>query len=88
MKYQLVKDGEYNEADIIRKAFFYVRRPDMMGNLYWALKEAWTDAELEMQAYKARLHPVEWKPRNNLREFFLTAHPEYRYSDSGWRETV
>lgn len=47
----LVKDGKYNKAEIMKRAWAYVKNPfctQYRNNFKAALKAAWTDARLVM----------------------------------------
>lgn len=51
-KKDLVKDGQYNRAEIIKRAWMYVKNPlntMYRGNFKWALKRAWLDAKEELE---------------------------------------
>lgn len=89
--YNLIVDGKYNRRAIMQRAYAYMKRNL---SLKWytfkmALKEAWVDAHLKMDDYKASLvreQPEALKKQGNvLRNLFLGAHPENRYYDSSWR---
>lgn len=57
-KKNLVKDGKYNRAEVMKRAWAYVRNPFntmYRGNFKAALKAAWIDARLVMEEYKQDL---------------------------------
>lgn len=87
--YELVKEGKYNRRAIMQRAWAYMKqnKPLKWYSFAMALKEAWTDASLKMDEYKASLvetEPIK-KNGNVLRDFFIGSHPENRYYDSSWR---
>lgn len=86
----LIKNGRYDMAAIMRKAWAYVKSPfttayrkDFRG----ALKTAWADARVAMDACKASISEAapEVNRGNVLKRAFLAGNPEYRYYDSSWR---
>lgn len=88
--YRLVVDGNYNRRAIMQRAWGYMRQNR---NFKWyslgrALQEAWADANLKMDEYKAQISPAytEYpKPANNLRQALIGLNPELRCHDSSWR---
>lgn len=89
--YNLVTDsGVYNKRAIMQLAFAHYRRNK---SILWysfgnALKEAWVDASLKMDEYKAMVSPVYTdypKPANNLRQVLIDLNPLLKSYDSSWR---
>ena len=93
MKQTLINNGKYDMKAIMKRAWCYKNNPFCMAyrnDFRGALRKAWTDARLEMDAYKASLNAKPAKPGYNygfniLRSTFLGNHPDNRYSDSSWR---
>lgn len=88
--YQLIKDGKYNMKAIMQRAWVYMKQNK---DLTWysfttALKDAWVDAGLKMDEYKAQISPVYTdypKPANNFRQALIDLDPTLRCYDSSWR---
>ena len=93
MKQTLIKNGKYDMKAIMKRAWCYKNNPFntmYRNNFKGALKEAWVDAKLEMDAYKASLNAKPVKQGydygfNVLQSTFLGNHPDNRYYDSSWR---
>lgn len=93
MKQNLINNGKYDMKAIMKRAWCYKNNPFntmYRNNFKGALKEAWVDAKLEMDAYKASLNAKPVKPGydygfNVLQSTFLGNHPDNRYYDSSWR---
>ena len=87
--YKLVVDGKYNRRAIMQRAWAYMKQNT---SFKWysfakALKDAWVDASLKMDEYKAQISPVYIdypKPANNFRQALIDLNPELRcyYSSS------
>lgn len=88
--YRLVVDGKYNMKAIMQRAWAYVKQNKDL-TLYSfakALKDAWVDASLKMDEYKAQISPVytEYpKPANDFRQALIELDPTLRCYDSSWR---
>ena len=55
-KENLVKDGKYKKAEIMKRAWAYVKHPfntQYRGNFKWALERAWLDAKGVMEDLNA-----------------------------------
>lgn len=92
-KQTLIKDGKYDISAIMKRAWCYKKNPfcTMYRNDFrGSLKEAWVDAQLEMDEYKASINRESTKQGydygfNILRSVFLGNHPENRFYDSSRR---
>lgn len=88
--YNLIKDGKYNMKAIMQRAWAYKK---LNKDFKWysfakALKDAWVDASLKMDEYKAQVDPqyVDYpKPANNLRQALIDLNPTLKCYDSSWR---
>lgn len=88
--YRLVVDGKYNMKAIMQRAWAYMKQNK---DLTWysfatALKDAWVDASLKMDEYKAQISPVYTdypKPANDFRQALIDLDPTLRCYDSSWR---
>lgn len=93
MKQTLIINGKYDMKAIMKRAWCYKNNPfntTYRNDFQGALKEAWVDAKLEMDAYKVSLNAKPVKPGydygfNVLQSTFLSNHPDNRYYDSSWR---
>lgn len=95
--YRLVVDGKYNRRAIMQRSWAYMKQNKayMKQNkaFKWysfakALKDAWVDASLKMDEYKAQVSPVYTdypKPANNFRQALIDLNPALRCYDSSWR---
>ena len=93
-QYYLIKDGKYDKKAIIHRAWCYKKSPTnttFHNSFERALEQAWVDARLEMDVYKARLKPRPLRSGydygyNILKATFLGNHPDNICYDSSWRE--
>lgn len=88
--YRLVVDGKYNRCAIMQRAWAYMKQNKAFKwySFAEALKDAWVDASLKMDEYKAQIIPVYTdypKPANNFRQMLIDLDPTLRYYDSSWR---
>lgn len=88
--YRLVINGKYNRRAIMQKAWAYMKQNKAFNwySFAKALKDAWTDASLKMDEYKAQVNPIYTdypKPANNFRQAFIDLQPTLRYYDNSWR---
>ena len=88
--YRLVINGKYNRRAIMQKAWAYMKQNKAFKwySFAKALKDAWTDASLKMDEYKAQVNPIYTnypKPANNFRQAFIDLQPTLRYYDNSWR---
>lgn len=88
--YRLVINGKYNRRAIMQKAWAYMKQNKAFKwySFAKALKDAWTDASLKMDEYKAQVNPIYTdypKPANNFRQAFIDLQPTLRYYDNFWR---
>ena len=86
--YELVKNGKYNMTAIMQKAWAYKNNPfctQYRNDFKGALGEAWADARLAMDEFKAL--QKENRPsalvRRDLKS--LLYRPGYENFDSSWR---
>ena len=92
-KFYLIKDGKFDMAAIMKRAWCYKNNPfntAYRNDFKGALRNAWVDAKLEMEDYKASLNAKPARQGYNygfnvLRSTFLGNHPDNRYADSSWR---
>ena len=87
-KLELVVNGKYNVKDIMKKAWMYKNNPfctQYRNDFKGALREAWADARLAMDEFKALRK--ENRPsalvRRDLKS--LLYRPGYENFDSSWR---
>ncbi len=88
--YRLVINGKYDRRAIMQKAWAYMKQNKAFKwySFAKALKDAWTDASLKMDEYKAQVNPIYTdypKPANNFRQAFIDLQPTLRYYDNSWR---
>lgn len=88
--YKLVKDGKYNMKAIMQRAWVYMKQNKAFKwySFAKALKDAWVDASLKMDDYKAQVNPqyLDYpQPANNFRQALMDLDPTLRCYDSSWR---
>ena len=88
--YRLVVDGKYNRRAIMQRAWAYMKKNKAFKwySFAKALKDAWVDASLKMDDYKAQTSPVYSdypKHANNFRQALIDLNPSLKCYDSSWR---
>lgn len=85
--YNLVKDGKYNRLAIMQLAWAYMRQNKHLSFYTFrsALRNAWVDARLKMDEFKAQLNPTNHFVKKDLRQILTDLNPSLRYYDSSWR---
>lgn len=80
-KENLVKDGKYNKAEIMKRAWAYVKNPfntQYRGNFKWALERAWLDAKGVMEdlntpeptyTFNPNIRPSDLRPSGRANNF-------------------
>lgn len=88
-KLELVVNGKYNMKAIMKKAWMYKNNPfctQYRNDFKGALKEAWVDARLAMDEYKALQNPNRHSALVRDRDLkALLYRPGYENFDSSWR---
>lgn len=87
-KVELVVNGKYNMKAIMKKAWMYKNNPfctQYRNDFKGALREAWVDARLAMDEYKAmqKKNRPSALVRRDLKS--LLYRPGYENFDSSWR---
>lgn len=85
-KLELVVNGKYNVKTILKKAWMYKNNPfctQYRNDFKGALREAWADARLAMDEYKAQINPVKNTFVRDMKAFLYR--PGYENFDSSWR---
>lgn len=84
-KKDLVKDGQYNRAEIMKRAWMYVKNPlntMYRGNFKWALKRAWQDAKEVVEMLESPA--PEYKSNRNVSVADLRPHGRANGFMYGW----
>lgn len=87
-KVELVVNGKYNMKAIMKKAWMYKNNPfctQYRNDFKGALREAWVDARLAMDEYKALQNVNRPSALVNRDLKALLYRPGYENFDSSWR---